>query len=103
MGKVAKLHFPTLGAALRLPRWPRGVSVGFRPSERCLPLARELNEKVDVRAQVKALDFNRNHGPMKSGRDLLQRTFLFSDVHAVANSAHGVIVPASGRQLTSHR
>ena len=37
-----------------------------------------------------------------SGRDLLQRTFPFSDAHAVANSAHGVIVPASGRQLTSH-
>ena len=37
-----------------------------------------LETRADVRAQVKALDFNRNHGPIESGRDLLQGTFSFS-------------------------
>ena len=42
-----------------------------------------------VRAHVKALDFKKNHGLTKRGRDLLQQTFSFSD-------AHGVFVPDSG-------
>jgi len=49
-----------------------------------VPMKREL--MALVRAQVKALDFKRNHGLMNSGRDLLQRTFSFSDAHAIANS-----------------
>ena len=39
-----------------------------------------------VRSQVKALDSERNCGLVKRGRDLLQRTFSFSDAHAVTNS-----------------
>ena len=39
-----------------------------------------------VRSQVKALDSERNCGLIKRGRGLLQRTFSFSDAHAVTNS-----------------
>lgn len=39
-----------------------------------------------VRAQVKALEFRRNHGFSQNGRGVLQRTYSFSDLHVIANS-----------------
>ena len=53
-------------------------------------------------AQVKALDFKRIHGLMRSGRDLLQRTFFFSDAHAVTNSTFPVAVDAYSRTLSGY-
>jgi len=49
-----------------------------------VPMKREL--LALVRAQVKGLEFRRNHGFSQSGRGVLQRTFSFSDLHVVANS-----------------
>ena len=58
-----------------------------------------METRVDGPWQGAGESFGFQEELLKRGRDLLQRTFSFSDAHAVANGifvAHGAIVPASG-------
>ena len=68
------------------------------------PSSLETRVEALVRAQVKALDFKRNYGLMKRDPDLLQRTFSFSDAHAVAIGISSLLTVRSCRlQSTSCR